>query len=71
MPYLQKLEIELNVASLAAYLGETDTNYDEEQNLVSRYVAYHIATTAYSYADLNADIDNNTSKISQWLLRIH
>ena len=54
--------IELNIASLAAYLGETDTNYDEEQNLVSRYVAYHIATTAYSYADLNADIDNNTSK---------
>lgn len=58
----KKAAIELNVASLAAHLGETDTNYSDPDNLLFQYVAYHIATTAYSYADLNTDIDNNTSK---------
>lgn len=51
-----------SVASLAAYLGETDTDYTDPANKVNRYVGYHIANSAYSFADMNTDIDNNTSK---------
>lgn len=51
-----------DIALLATYLGETGSDYTDPQNKVNRYVAYHIANSAYSFADLNTDIDNNTSK---------
>lgn len=51
-----------DIASLAAHLGETGTDYTESTNKVNRYMGYHIANSAYSFADMNTDIDNNTSK---------
>lgn len=51
-----------SVASLAVYLGETNNDYTDPANEVNRYVGYHIANSAYSFADMNTDIDNNTSK---------
>ncbi|WP_291584761.1 fasciclin domain-containing protein [Bacteroides sp.] len=51
-----------DITSLATRLGETGTNYTEPANKVNRYVGYHIANSAYSFADMNTDIDNNTSK---------
>lgn len=50
------------MGALAAYLGEAESDYTHIDNKVNRYVAYHIAGAAYSFADLNTDIDNNTSK---------
>lgn len=51
-----------DIASLAGYLGESNTDYAEETNKVNRFVGYHIANSAYSFADMNTDIDNNKSK---------